>query len=272
MSRTPSRARAGSPVSDRRRLSQNFLADPATAAALVRGSGVGARDLVVEIGPGDGMLTDRLLAVAGRVHAYEIDPRYVARLRRRYRDEPRFHCHRADFRDVTTPDEPFAVVANIPFTGSTDIVRWCATAPRLTSATLLTQREFARKHSGDYGRWTKLTVTHWPSHTFELGISVHRDRFRPVPKVDAAVLRLRARARPLIAPGHERAYRDMVELGFSGVGGSFAASLSRAHRAARVRAACERAGIDPHAPVGVVGPDGWIAVFSALRPTRDSRG
>ena len=196
MSRSSARTRARSVVGDRKRWSQNFLVDPTVAEALVRAAGVGSSDLVVEIGSGDGMVTGCLVGLARQVLAVEIDPRYVGRLRRRFAGVDGFACRLADFHDVEPPGEPFAVVANVPFTGSTDVVRWCLDARALTSATLLTQREFARKHSGDYGRWSKLTVTHWPHTAFELGMTVPRDRFRPVPGVDAAVLRLRRRDRP----------------------------------------------------------------------------
>lgn len=265
MSRNRSMRHARStPGSDRKRLSQNFLTDAATARMIVRVSGVTRDDLVLEVGPGDGMLTRPLLGSAGRVIAYEKDPRYAERLRRRYEGEDRIRCHLADFRDVRPPHEPFAVVANAPFGVTTDIVRWCLAARSLTSATLVTQLEFARKHTGDFGRWTRLAVAHWPRTAFEQGPRIGRRRFHPVPRVDAAVLRLRRRPEPLLPPESMGEYRRLVELGFSGVGGSLAASLRRAHPAGRVRRACEAAGIDRDQPVGLVPPSRWLRLFSAL--------
>ncbi|WP_431965618.1 23S ribosomal RNA methyltransferase Erm [Nocardia sp. bgisy134] len=251
-------------IGPRKRLSQNFLADAGTARLLVRASGIGAEDLVLEIGPGSGMLTRQLADAAGRVLAYEIDPHYAALLRKRYTGDARVRCFQADFRAVTAPREPFAVVANIPFASTTDIVRWCLAARHLTSATLLTQREFARKHSGGYGRWSKLTITHWPITEFALGPRVDRTCFRPVPRVDSAVLHLRNRPRPLLGPGALREYRRLVELGFSGVGGSLAASLATEFPSRRVRAACRTAGVPVDEPVGTVDPARWIDLHRAL--------
>lgn len=251
-------------VSTRKRLSQNFLADAGAAQLLVRSSGVGADDLVLEIGPGDGILTRQLAATARRVLAYELDPRYAQRLRRRYAGDARVSVHQADFRTVRPPGEPFAVVANIPYGSTTDIVRWCLAAPVLTSATLLTQLEFARKQTGDYGRWSKLTVTHWPRTEFALGPRVDRTRFRPVPRVDSAVLHLRRRGEPLLPASAERDYRALVELGFSGVGGSLAASLRTRFPPRLVRRACAFAGVAPDEPVGFVDPDRWLTLYRAL--------
>ncbi|WP_330230785.1 23S ribosomal RNA methyltransferase Erm [Nocardia sp. NBC_00508] len=252
-------------ASTRKRLSQNFLTDAGAARLIVRTSGIGADDLVLEIGPGDGMLTRRLLDTAGRVHAYEKDPHYADLLRRRYADDPRIRLYHRDFRTVRAPLEPFAVVANVPFAITTDIVRWCLAARSLTSATLLTQIEFARKHSGDYGRWTKLAVSHWPTTAIELGARIGRHSFHPVPRVDTAILRLRNRPDPLLPRELIGDYRRMVELGFSGVGGSLAASLRREFPAGAVRASCAAAGIPLDQPVGLVSLDRWLALYRALR-------
>ncbi|MEV6279567.1 rRNA adenine N(6)-methyltransferase family protein [Nocardia sp. NPDC051832] len=214
--------------------------------------------------PGDGMLTRQLLGAADRVLAYELDGHYAARLRRRYADNKRIRCYHSDFRAMSAPSEPFAVVANIPFASTTDIVRWCLAAQHLTSATLLVQEEFARKHTGDYGRWTKLAIKHWPCVAMELGPRVDRHRFHPVPQVDAAVLHLRVRSRPLLHHAALPTYRRLVELGFSGVGGSLAASLGQEFPARIVRKACASAGVPLDQPVGFVAPSQWLKIFHAL--------
>ncbi|MGW0178152.1 ErmE/ErmH/ErmO/ErmR family 23S rRNA (adenine(2058)-N(6))-methyltransferase [Nocardia sp. NPDC003345] len=248
----------------RKQLSQNFLTDPATAHRIVRSARIGRDDLVLEIGPGDGMLTRPLLDRAGRVIAYEKDPHYARRLAARYAGNPRFRVVHSDFRIVRPPRQPFTVVANIPFAVTTDIVRWCLAARQLTAATLLTQYEFARKHTGDYGRWSKLTVTHWPDTEFTLGHRFDRREFFPVPHVDAALLRIAPRAEPLLPAQARDSYRRFVELGFSGIGGSFAASLRRAHPAPAVAGACAAAGVAPGLAVGFVPPEAWLTVFRVL--------
>ncbi|MFI6042667.1 23S ribosomal RNA methyltransferase Erm [Nocardia sp. NPDC051321] len=254
----------------RKRLSQNFLTDVGAARLIVRSSGVTADDLVLEIGPGDGMLTRQLLSSAGRVRAYEKDAVYADRLRRRYLGNDRIRLYHKDFRSVREPDEPFAVVANVPFAVTTDLVRWCLAARQLTSATLLTQYEFARKHSGDYDRWTKLTVAHWPTVAMELGARIGRHSFDPVPRVDTAILHLRRRPRPLLAGSALADYRRVVELGFSGVGGSLASSLRREFPARTVRAACAAAEIALDEPVGLIDPNRWLTLYGALRTDANS--
>lgn len=254
-------ARTGS---KRKLLSQNFFRSAAVARRLAAASGVGPGDLVIEVGPGDGMVTRALLRRARRVIAYEKDRHFVERLRSRLGHHEHFRCIQADFRDVRPPREPFAVVANTPFGITTDVVRWCLDADALTSATLVTQLEFARKHTGDYGRWSRLAVAHWPEFDLGLGMRIDRRQFRPVPQVDAAVLHLTRRPEPLLPEADLTDYRDLVDLGFSGVGGSLAASLRRVVPARLAVEACEAAGIARDLPVGLVPPDNWITLYKAL--------
>jgi 23S rRNA (adenine-N6)-dimethyltransferase len=251
-------------VSTRKALSQNFLRDAHLARAFVASADVGPDDLVIEVGPGDGSITRPLLDRARRVIAYEKDRHFVERLRSRLGHHEHFRCHHADFRDVRPPREPFHVVANAPFGITTDIVRWCLQARTLTSAALVTQLEFARKHTGDFGRWSRLTVAHWPEFEFTLGMRIDRREFRPVPQVDAAAIHLRRRPEPLLPKAALVDYRDLVDLGFSGVGGSLAASLSRVVPRRLAHRACAEAGIARGQVVGHVPPDRWIALFNAL--------
>jgi 23S rRNA (adenine-N6)-dimethyltransferase len=258
------RARETRHLSNRKALSQNVLRNPHLARGFVDSAGIGPGDHVVEVGPGDGMVTRPLLDRAGRVTAYEKDRHFAERLRSRLGHHEHFRCHRADFRDVHPPDEPFHVVSNAPFGITTDIVRWCLNARTLASAALVTQLEFARKHTGDYGRWSRLTVEHWPEFEFALGMRIGRREFRPVPQVDAAAIHLRRRPKPLLPGPAMVDWRDLVDLGFSGVGGSLAASLCRVVPRRDAHRACAEAGIDRGQVVGHVPPDRWIALFEAL--------
>lgn len=255
----------GTRPNNRRRLSQNFLTDPGTARWVVRLSGVTADDLVVEIGPGDGAITRFLARTARRVIAHELDLRLAERLADRYRDPSRgVRVVHGDFTRARPPREPFSVVGNIPYSRTSDIVRWCLEAPGLSSATLVTQLEYARKRTGAYGKWSLVTVLSWPWWSWRLAGRIDRNRFHPVPRVDAGIMVLGRRSEPLVPVERRAEYRRMVELGFGGVGGSLSASLSREYPAGRVAAALRSARVAGGAPVGLVHPDQWVEVFWSL--------
>lgn len=251
-----------SPVSrkgTRRELSQNFLVD---RRALTRVVEAAAPDgLVLEPGSGTGVLTLALAEAGARVVGYELDPRLAERLAARTRRDPRIEVVGGDFAAARPPREPFAVVGNIPYSATSRIVEWCLRAPALTSATLVTQLEYARKRSGGYGRWSLVTVRSWPWFSWGLAGRIGRRSFSPVPSVDSAILRIERRPAPLVGAG--RGYRELVELGFGGVGGTLRASLRTRYDG--VDAALAAAGVARDEVVAFVHPDQWAVLWERLR-------
>jgi 23S rRNA (adenine-N6)-dimethyltransferase len=244
----------------RRAYSQTFLTDRGALGQVVRAARPAGTDLVLEIGAGAGHLTRELARVAGRIVAYEVDPDLVAAL-----DPPsNVVVQQRDFLAARPPRESFAVVGNIPYALTARVVEWCLRAPSLTSATLVTQLEYARKRTGDYGRWSRLTIETWPTHRWVLAGKIARHKFRPVPRVDSGILRLERRPVPLVEPRLLGPYRRFVELGFSGVGGSLRASLSQRHPARRVDAAFRACRLDPALVVAYAWPEQWLTLFRAL--------
>lgn len=258
----------------RRELSQHFLRDPRAVRRVV-GAAAPRAPLVVEIGAGDGALTVALADRYPRVLAHEVDAALVPELVRRLGDR-HVEVVVGDALAAPAPSEPFDVVANIPYGLTADIVRWCLAATALRSATLLTQLEYARKRSGHAGRWSRLTVLTWPEVSWHLRGRIPRGAFRPVPRVDGGVLVLTRRDRPLLTAAERPGYRALVELGFTGVGGSLAASLTRVHARPAVSRALAAAGVPRRALVAEVAPVQWLALHRALhrnsaRPGRPGR-
>ncbi len=242
----------------RRTLSQNFLVDRNAVDLLM--TVADPAGVVLEPGAGEGVLTRALAERGARVTAYEIDPLLAAKLSARTRNETGIQVVRGDFTKARAPREPFAVVGNIPYSATSDIVAWCLNAPALTSATLLTQREYARKRTGDYGRWSLTTVLHWPWFDWHLRGQVPRTSFRPVPSVDSAVLRIDRRPNPLVA--QRDSYAELVRTGFSGIGGTVRASLRTRYQG--VDEALRVAGITEDTVVAYVHPEQWVDLHSVL--------
>ena len=252
----------------RRELSQNYLRGPEAARQFLRAVRLDPDGLCVEVGAGEGILTARLAAMCAEVIAYEVDQALASRLRERLRGRENVRLVMGDFLAARPPARPFQVVGNAPFSLTSPIVDWCLRARRMRTATLITQLEYARKRTGGYGRWSQLTCTTWPQVSWELRGRLPRTLFRPVPRVDAGILHLERRAEPLVSPARQAAYRNLVQAGFSGVGGSVQASLRRSYPPDKVAEACAAAGVERRAVVAFVTPDQWVAIFKALDNTR----
>ncbi|MET8975069.1 ErmE/ErmH/ErmO/ErmR family 23S rRNA (adenine(2058)-N(6))-methyltransferase [Streptomyces sp. NPDC004539] len=253
-----------SPVA--RALSQNFLADRAAARQLARLAVpfTSKVPLMLEVGAGKGALTEHLAPRCRELRAYEIDRRLLPALRARFTETSHVTVIGGDFLTSQPPRTPFSVAGNVPFSRTADIVDWCLRAPGLTDATLMTQLEYARKRTGDYGSWTLLTVRTWPRYEWRLVGRVARTRFWPVPRVDAGVVRIERRRTPLVEPASYAWWGELVEAGFSGVGGSLHASLRRVCPRRRVDAAFGAAGLERGVLVGAVTPGEWLRLFDVL--------
>lgn len=258
-------AKALPPDAGRRRrvLSQNLLHDPRAVHTYI--NAVGRPNLPgIELGAGDGILTVSLADVLSHVTAVELDPVMARKLRARTEQLGNVVVLEQDVLAMPSPDEQFVLVGNIPFAITTKIVNWALSTPTLQAATLITQREYARKRTGDYGRWTLATMRTWPWWYWSLGPRIHRNSFRPRPAVDAAVLCLERRRKPLLPSSAENAWVRAVEAGFTGVGGSLRASLGQIYRQRQVDLAVGRAGVSRDEAVAFVTPAQWLLIFTDL--------
>jgi 23S rRNA (adenine-N6)-dimethyltransferase len=186
----------------RRSLGQNFLR-PERADQLVESAGFTAGDLVVEIGAGRGALTYALARRGVQVVSLEKDPYWADSLRREVErrgvDGPVrvVHCDALDYR---YPRRPYRVIGSLPFGATTAILRHLLDDPDsfLVRADLIVQWEVARKRAL-MPPSTLLSTTWAPWWSFEVVRRIPAAAFRPVPSIDAAVLRV-TRRDPALLP------------------------------------------------------------------------
>lgn len=203
----------------RRRLGQHFLSDPVILGRIVESARLLPDALVVEIGPGPGRLTRMLCERVRRVIAIELDARLYERLKRDLAGFGNLELVYGDALEYAYENLPeFSVVANIPYYITTPILfRLIAARKNLKSMTLTVQREVAdrivAKPGGkDYG---VLTLTVQYSMIPELCFTVPKEAFRPIPKVDSAVVRLVTRAIPPVSVADEELFFRIIRTAFS---------------------------------------------------------
>jgi 23S rRNA (adenine-N6)-dimethyltransferase len=196
----------------RRRLGQNFLR-PDLAATLVAEAAFDPGDLVVEIGAGRGAFTFALARHGVDVIALERDPRWAEQLRREVRRQgaARVTVVCCDALHYRMPRRPFRAMGSLPFGATTALLRHLLDdrGSGLRRADLVVQWEVARKRAAMPP--TTLLSTAWaPWWSFALGRRLPADAFRPVPSVDAAVLRVTRREPPLLPDHMADAYASFV--------------------------------------------------------------
>lgn len=193
----------------RKSLSQNFLTDAAALDAILDGAELRPGDRVVEVGPGLGVLTRRLLAAGASVLAVELDARLATYLRREIGQPERFELIEADALELHPreifPDQDFKLVANIPYHITSPLLHAFLEGERPPELTvLLVQLEVAQRVAAEPGQMSYLSVFVQNVTAAELLRRVPADAFEPAPEVDSAILRLRRRAEPAVPPGDGR--------------------------------------------------------------------
>src|SRR5947199_4929505 len=107
---------------------QHFLKNPYLVASLLDRCSMGHDDVVYEIGPGKGIITEQLALRCKQVVAIEKDPHLVVRLQQIFVGRPNVTLHSGDFLHYPLPHQPYKVVANIPFNITAAIVTGLTTA------------------------------------------------------------------------------------------------------------------------------------------------
>jgi 16S rRNA (adenine1518-N6/adenine1519-N6)-dimethyltransferase len=258
----------------RKSLSQNFLTDPTALDAIVDAAELSPGDRVVEIGPGLGVLTRRLLAAGASVLAVELDARLAEYLRRELYGVAGFELIEADALSLHPremfPGERFKVVANIPYHITSPLLHAFLEGERPPDLTvLLVQLEVAERVAAPPGQMSYLSVFAQNVASAEVVARVPADAFEPAPDVDSAVLRLRCRDEPVVpvGEGREPFYR-IVQAGFRQRRKQVHNGLTRELPVDRdvVEAALAACGVDPERRPQTLSVDEWACLAADLGP------
>nr|WP_030225327.1 23S ribosomal RNA methyltransferase Erm [Actinoalloteichus caeruleus] len=218
-------SRSHSPVGGRHELGQNFLVDRAVVRLIAELAASAAPGPVLELAAGDGAITSALVGLGRPVTAVELDPSRARRLAARLGDSAR--VVRGDLLRHRAPTVEHVVVANVPFHLTTPLLRRLLDdGATWHTAVLVLQWEVARKRAG-VGGATMMTAAHWPWFDFDLVDRVPARAFRPVPSVDAGVLRIRRRPGPLLPEDDRGPYQAFVREVFTSRGAGLPAILRR---------------------------------------------
>ncbi len=254
---------------------QNFLTSAGVANRIVAAAELSESDAVVEIGPGLGILTEKIVVRPRRsLTLVELDSRLAARLQERFAGSANARVINGDFLAIDfaalTGDSPVKVIGNLPFNAAAAILRRLSDNSRLISRmVLMFQREVAariRATPGDnaYGALSVFAALYWK---IDLHFSVAAGSFHPRPKVDAEVLAFARRTTPVFAAGDERDVLETVRASFSAPRKTIRNALSNSLGidSTRIARALERAAIDPATRAETLGVADFPRLAHALR-------
>jgi 23S rRNA (adenine-N6)-dimethyltransferase len=250
---------------------QNFLRHPRRIERLLDLSSIRERDIVLDLGAGDGQLTAPLADRCRRVIAVEKDPLLATSLAQRFAGNPRVVIRHADALAVRLPRAPYKVVANIPFDITTRLVR------RLTSSAyppedsyLVMQAEAAQRIVGE-PRATLFGLLLQPWFAPSVVHHFARNDFNPPPRVDVVFLRLRKRGPPLVRASDAQLYVDLLSVCFLSAQRTPESALAPVLGHGRLQKLARTSRIPPSATPSSMRLSHWLALVNLLSQDAEAR-
>lgn len=180
------------------KLGQNFLKDPLILNKIIQVADLSSTDFVIEVGPGEGVLTEQLMKHAKKVIAIEIDQVLASKLDSRLRGNDKIKIINADILKINLPElikqqdiANYKVIANIPYYITSPIIRlFLETQYPPTEMFLMVQKEVAERICAKAGKLSILALSVQYYATAKLLFTVPRTAFNPIPEVDSAVIHI----------------------------------------------------------------------------------
>jgi 16S rRNA (adenine1518-N6/adenine1519-N6)-dimethyltransferase len=199
-------------VKPKKKWGQNFLRNRGAVERIAAAVEPEADEIVVEIGPGEGVLTEKLIALPNRIVAIEIDPDLFRKLRARFGE--RLELRNEDAVETAFPDSPYRAVGNLPYNVGTPILRRVIADPNCRRAVFMLQKEVAdrvvaKPGSEPYGYLTLYVQAFASAKTL---MTLEPKSFFPPPKVRSAVVVLDPRDPGLTSP--REVVLDLVSTSF----------------------------------------------------------
>jgi 16S rRNA (adenine1518-N6/adenine1519-N6)-dimethyltransferase len=255
-------------------LGQHFLKSERALSAIVDAGGPTGNDLVLEIGPGQGVLTERLMRFAGKVIAIEKDDFLFEELKEKYAREIEagkldlIHGDILDFDPNVLrfyKDLEFKIIANIPYNITGAILEKFLTAEyQPETIVLLVQDEVAKRIVARDGKESILSIS-----VRAYGKPLYIDKvlagsFVPAPTVDSAIIAIEGISKDFFHNFNEKAFFQLLKAGFQSKRKKLSSNLSNIVPKERVLSAFEALGLDENARAEEISSETWQKLAEIL--------
>ncbi len=258
-------------IEAKKRFGQNFLKDESITEQIIQSMPNDARR-IVEIGPGLGDLTRKLLSHGREIAAFEIDLELCRHLKKAFSAEiaeERLHLICDDvlrrWEGESLIEEPYHLVANLPYYIATNIVLRALDDPYCRSSIVMVQKEVAQKFAARPGerRFGALSVLSGSVADVELLFEVPPEAFEPPPKVTSAVLKIAKYERSERLPSE--AFREFLRRAFSAPRKTLMKNLSKSYAKERLVSAFQTLGLSPQARAHQLSVKDYHLLFTYLQ-------
>lgn len=250
-------------------LGQHWLTDPDVLADIANAAELDANDVVLEIGPGLGTLTSRLLSRSKEVVAVEYDSSLAAKLPGQFpgknlkvlnEDILAFDLHQLP--------QGYKVVANVPYYITSKIIQKLSESSNPPSTmVLLVQKEVAERLASLPGDYSILAIAAQIDYNVSLGSVVPAELFTPPPKVDSQVVIMIRKDMPAVSADDRKDFFRLIKAGFSARRKKLRSSLSGGLQISKpeVEELLSRAHVSPESRAENLTINQWLGILNCLR-------
>ena len=260
-------------------LGQHFLIDEKTLETIVIAAELSPEDIVIEVGPGLGILTIELARRAGKVIAVELDTKLASLLKRRLASLPNVNIVNADILKVSPTqllggENNYKVVANLPYYITSPILRYFVEAsPKPSSMVVMVQKEVGEAIVASHGKMSVLAVSLQVYSKPKIVSYVSSQSFYPPPKVDSAIVRFDLFPEPAVKVNDIDSFFKVVRCGFSSPRKQLRNSLAHGLevKPAEVGLLLEKARIEPQRRAETLNLEEWARLYEVLAASKKDR-
>ena len=246
-------------------LGQHFLTSLKVVGDIVRAGNIKKGDLVLEIGPGKGVLTRKLLFLAKKVIAIDKDRELVFFLQEKFKGEiesKRLKLIHQDILNYSPPSYSYKLVANIPYYITGEIFRkFLSSNHQPKSMILLVQKEVARRIMAHDGKESILSISikayGQPKY---LGV-VKAKNFKPEPKVDSAILLIDKISKDFFQKMGEQKFFSILKIGFAHKRKMLIGNLGKIASRKKLEEIFEKCNLPKKIRAEDLSPENWKSLF-----------
>ena len=257
----------------RKGLGQNFLTDNHIRDEILEAASLSPGDMVIEVGPGLGMLTEELVKRAGRTVAVELDDSLAERLRQKLKANASLEVIssdilKLDLAGILRGATGYKVVANIPYYITSPILHYFMHAgSRPSLMVIMMQKEVAEDIAAPPGKMNFMSISMRIFSRPQIVCTVPAASFYPAPRVDSAVVKFTLLDKPAIQVDDLDAFLEFVHSGFSAPRKKIRNSLALGLKIEpdEADALLLEVGIDPQRRPGSLLPEEWSSLYAAGR-------
>jgi 16S rRNA (adenine1518-N6/adenine1519-N6)-dimethyltransferase len=255
----------------RKGLGQNFLTDNSIRDEILKAASLSELDMIIEVGPGLGMLTDELVKRAGKVVAVELDDSLAERLRQKLKASTNIEVIssdilKLDLNRLLKGTSGYKVVANIPYYITSPILHFFMHAEKRPSLmVVMMQKEVAQDVTAPPRKMNFISVSMRIFSRPEIVCNVPAASFYPAPRVDSSVVRFTMLEQPAVHIDDIGRFLEFVHSGFGAPRKKIRNSLAIGLKTATDEAATllMKAGIDPQRRPGTLSIEEWGLLYKA---------